>query len=390
MRLEVRQLGNADIILVDGALDLASKPRLAAVLKSRLADRRTSLVVDLARTAMIDAGTVGLLVSVAAQAERRGGSLRTIGARAMVLEVLQIVGEDKRLRAYDEPDEVIAEFGVSAGSSAEDADAADEAPRSRRMDSARRWPGTRDVTTHALLLAMAGVKATAPERAELRAQVIEDNMAFASRLVRRFRDRGEPMDDLNQVAMIGLVNAVDGYDPARGSEFLGYATPTIVGEVRRYFRDKGWRIKVPRRLQELRLQVNRAKVELSQTMSASPTNADIARHLGVDEVDVAEAIEVSRLYNPVSLSAPVASDSDVSFADAFGADDAGIEAVDNRMTVVPLLAALPEREQRIVTMRFFANMTQSQIASELGISQMHVSRLLAQTLTRLRSALATA
>jgi len=195
------------------------------------------------------------------------------------------------------------------------------------------------------------------------------------------------VDDLIQVAMVGLVNAVDGYDPSRGCEFGGYATPTIVGEIRRYFRDKGWRIKVPRRLQELRLQVNRAKVELSQTMAASPTPADIAKHLDVEVDEVIEAISVARLYNPVSLSAPAGPDSDLGIADPIGDDDPGIEAVDNRESVKPLLAGLPERERRILTMRFFKEMTQSQIAAELGISQMHVSRLLSATLSKLRGQL---
>jgi RNA polymerase sigma-B factor len=183
---------------------------------------------------------------------------------------------------------------------------------------------------------------------------------------------------------------VDGYDPTRGCEFGGYATPTIVGEIRRYFRDKGWRIKVPRRLQELRIQVNRAKVELSQIMAASPTVADIARHLDLEPEAVAEAVEVARLYNPVSLSAPAGPDTELGVADPLGDEDPGMEAVENRESVRPLLAALPERERRILTMRFFGEMTQSQIAAELGISQMHVSRLLAQTLQRLRTQLAAA
>jgi RNA polymerase sigma-B factor len=252
-----------------------------------------------------------------------------------------------------------------------------------------RWPGSRNITVHALLAGAQSLPAEAPERADLRRQAIEDNIGFAQRLARRFRDRGEPVDDLIQVAMVGLVNAVNGYDPSRGCEFGGYATPTIVGEIRRYFRDKGWRIKVPRRLQELRLQVNRARVELSQTMAASPTNADLAAHLGVTEEDVAEAIHIGQLYNPVSLSAPVGNDRDLGIADPIGDDDPGMEAVDNRESVKPLLASLPERERKILMMRFFKDMTQSQIAAELGISQMHVSRLLTQIMANLRAALGT-
>ena len=191
--------------------------------------------------------------------------------------------------------------------------------------------------------------------------------------------------------MVGLVNAVDGYDPSRGCEFAGYATPTIVGEIRRYFRDKGWRIKVPRRLQELRLQVNRAKVELSQTMAASPAHLRHRHATSRSSRGGRGRGDRGRpLYNPVSLSAPAGPDTDLGIADPLGDVDPGMEAVDNRESVKPLLASLPERERRILTMRFFGEMTQSQIAAELGISQMHVSRLLAQTLGKLRLQLADA
>ncbi len=381
MRIEVRRLGQTDFILVEGSLDLATTPRLAAVLDARLAEGRSDLVVDLAQVKLLDAGAVGILVAVADRAEACGGFVHAIGARGLVLDVLQIVGVDKRMHAYDEPAEVLARVAPGLASIEEPTYASDS------VQWCERWPGSRDLTVHALLSAFALLPKDAPERGELRAQAIEDNVAFAARLARRFRDRGEPLEDLTQVAMVGLVNAVDGYDPTRGCEFAGYATPTIVGEIRRYFRDKGWRIKVPRRLQELRLQVNRAKVDLSQVLGASPTITDIAKHLEITPDEVAEAIEVARLYSPLSLSTPAGPDSDASVIDPTGEDDPGIEAVENRESVIPLLATLPEREQRILTMRFFGNMTQSQIAGELGISQMHVSRLLSQTLERLRLAL---
>jgi RNA polymerase sigma-B factor len=381
MRIDVRRLGQIDLVMVEGVLDLATSPRLRAVLDARLAEGRHDVVLDLCRVRMLDAGTVNALVSVAGRAERAGGHLRAVGARGLVLEVLQIASLDKRLRAYDTAEEILAEYA--------DPDA-DGDSWFGQSDLCAQWPGSRNITVHGLLSAAALLPPGSPERAELRAQAIEDNIPFAQRLARRFRDRGEPVDDLTQVAMVGLVNAVDGYDPQRGCEFAGYATPTIVGEIRRYFRDKGWRIKVPRRLQELRLQVNRARVDLSQTMAASPTVADIARHLEVSEEDVGEAIEVARLYNPISLSAPAGPDTDLDVADPIGDVDPGMEAVENRESVKPLLASLPDRERRILTMRFFGDMTQSQIANELGISQMHVSRLLSQTLMKLRTALETA
>lgn len=376
MRIDVRRLGDADLVMVSGVLDLATTPRLRAVLSGRIVEERRELVLDLTHVRILDAGAVGMLVGIAEKAEKAGGVVRAIGARGLTLEVLQIVGVDKRFHAYDEPRDVLDRYRANPLD-------LDEYHR----DDCARFPGSRDITIHSLLAGAATLPPDAPERAELRRQAIEDNIPFAQRLARRFRDRGEPVDDLAQVAMVGLVNAVDGYDPTRGCEFAGYATPTIVGEIRRYFRDKGWRIKVPRRLQELRLQVNRARVELSQTMAASPANADIAKYLDVTEEDVAEAIEVARHYNPVSLSAPASPDSDLGIADPLGDVDPGMEAVDNRESVKPLLASLPDRERKILTMRFFKDMTQSQIAGELGISQMHVSRLLSQTLLKLRTAL---
>jgi RNA polymerase sigma-B factor len=377
MRIDVRRLGDADLVLVEGPLDVASTPRLKAVLDTRLAEGRHELVLDLAATTLLSAAAAGVLVGVADRSERLGGGLRAVGARGITLEAMQILNLDKRLRAYDVPQDVLERYAVDLP----------EPDEYALRDVSDRWPGSRGVTVHCLLAAALSLPEGTPERGELRRQAIEDNIAFAQRLARRFRDRGEPVDDLVQVAMVGLVNAVDGYDPTRGCEFAGYATPTIVGEIRRYFRDKGWRIKVPRRLQELRLQVNRARVELSQSMSASPTVADLARHLDVSEDEVVEAIEVARLYHPVSLSAPAGPDSDLGVADPIGDVDPGMEAVENRESVKPLLASLPERERRILTMRFFHDMTQSQIAAEIGISQMHVSRLLTQTLAKLRTAL---
>ncbi len=374
MRIEVRRLGDADLIVAEGALDLATTPRLRAVLDARLAEGRTELILDLDRVTLLDAQAANMFVKLGAKVQKAGGRFAAIGARGISLEVLSIASLDKKLHAYDEPQELVERYVVEPAEDVYEPNAV----------LAARWPGSRDITVHGLLSAAAALPADNRDRAELRRQAIEDSMTLAQRLARRFRDRGEPVDDLTQVALVGLVNAVDGYDPQRGCEFIGYATPTIVGEIRRSFRDKGWRIKGPRRLQELRMMVNRAKVELSQTMSAEPGISDIATHLGIEAEEVVEAIEVSRVYNPVSLSAPAGPDTDLGVADPLGDDDPGIEAVDNRESVKPLLAALPERERRILTMRYFGEMTQSQIAQELGISQMHVSRLLAQTLGKLR------
>jgi RNA polymerase sigma-B factor len=371
VQIDVRRLGGADVVRVRGTLDVTTAARLREVLNGRLAEGRVHLVVDMAELKIFDDRAAAMLEAFAGRARRAGGSLSAV-APASGPASLASGDRGGHLRVYDDPAPVLAAFPPG------------DCPSS--VDDPT-WPGSRDITVHALLVAADRLPADSPDRVELRRQAIEGAMPLARRLARRFRDRGEPGDDLTQVAMVGLVNAVDGYDPARGCEFAGYATPTIVGELRRYFRDKGWRIRVPRRLQELRMRVNRASAELSQTRAAMPTLADIATHLSVSESDVAEAVEVGQLYQPMSLSAPGAADADLGLHDPPGSDDPAIDVVEQRESVRPLLATLPERQRAILRMRFFGEMTQSQIADQLGISQMHVSRLLSQTLDSLRAAL---
>jgi RNA polymerase sigma-B factor len=210
-------------------------------------------------------------------------------------------------------------------------------------------------------------------------------------LARRFRDRGEPLEDLVQVGTIGLIKAVDRFDPQRGVEFSTYATPTIVGEIKRHFRDKGWAIRVPRRLQELRISIGQATAELSQRSGRSPTVAELAAHLGISEDEVIEGLEGALAYSTTSLDTPVGglSDGDAPLlGDTLHAESDDFEAIEYRESLKPLLAALPAREKRILVLRFFHGMTQSEIAEEIGISQMHVSRLLSRTLAQLRAGLA--
>jgi len=228
------------------------------------------------------------------------------------------------------------------------------------------------------------------DRERVRARLIELYMPLAESLARRFRNRGEHFDDLVQVANLGLIKSVDGFDPNRGAAFTSYAIPMIVGELKRHFRDKGWDVRVPRRLQELRLEISKISGDLAQDLGRSPTVADLATKLGVSEEDVIEGLDCGQAYRALSLDAPVgdAGDSGANgLGDLLGDDDPDIRNVENREALRPLLAKLPEREQKIIAMRFHGNLTQSQIAAELGISQMHVSRLLAGALRSLRAQL---
>ncbi|MCW6006832.1 SigB/SigF/SigG family RNA polymerase sigma factor [Micromonospora sp. CPCC 205371] len=233
---------------------------------------------------------------------------------------------------------------------------------------------------------VAGLEKTDAVRRTERDRLVAAAMPFAGRLARRYRGRGEPLEDLEQVARLGLLKAVNGYDPARGS-FTGYAAITITGELRRHFRDRTWGVHVPRRMQEMSLEVSRVVGDLTRELSRSPTIAEVAHRIGVGEDDVLVALETATAYAPVSLQAPTAGDSGTPLADLIGGLDVDLSAVDDRVTVSSLLCRLPVRERRILAMRFYGNRTQSDIATELGISQMHVSRLLSRALTWLREAM---
>jgi RNA polymerase sigma-B factor len=221
---------------------------------------------------------------------------------------------------------------------------------------------------------------------ELRDHLVRAHLGLAEYLARRFVNRGEPIDDLVQVASLGLLKAVDRFDPERGLEFSTYATPTIVGELKRHFRDKGWAVRVPRRVQELHLRLGAVLNTLSQDLGRSPTIAEIAERAEVSEEDVLEALEAGHAYRFTSLDAPAAGDEEnQALSDQLGGEDEGMEEIEHRVALSPLIAQLPPRERTILHLRFFAGRTQSEIATELGISQMHVSRLLARSLTQLRS-----
>ncbi|MFI7403161.1 RNA polymerase sigma factor SigF [Streptomyces sp. NPDC049541] len=239
----------------------------------------------------------------------------------------------------------------------------------------------------AMFIELRSLKDGSPEYAELRNKLVRMHLPLVEHLARRFRNRGEPLDDLTQVATIGLIKSVDRFDPERGVEFSTYATPTVVGEIKRHFRDKGWAVRVPRRLQELRLALTTATAELSQQHGRSPTVHELAEKLAISEEEVLEGLESANAYSTLSLDVPDTDDESPAVADTLGAEDEALEGVEYRESLKPLLEDLPPREKRILLLRFFGNMTQSQIAQEVGISQMHVSRLLARTLAQLREKL---
>ena len=235
---------------------------------------------------------------------------------------------------------------------------------------------------------MAALPRGDPARAELRQRLVTEHLPIAEHIAMRFSHPGEPVEDLTQVARVGLINAVDRFDPGKGTDFLSFAVPTIMGEVRRYIRDTSWAVRVPRRLKELRLAIAAAVAELSQRLGRAPTPSQLAEHLELREEEVFEGLEATGAHHLMSLDHLLTEERDgPALADTLGERDAGLEAVVDREALHPLLMRLPERERTIVALRFFANLTQTQIARRIGISQMHVSRLLARSLAELRGEL---
>ena len=230
---------------------------------------------------------------------------------------------------------------------------------------------------------------TALEASRLAARdgLVALHLPLVEHCARRFRNRGEPFEDLVQVGTIGLIKSIDRFDLGRGGEFSTYATPTIIGEIKRYFRDKGWAIRVPRRLQELRMQIGATTAELTQVLGRSPTPRELAEAIGCSVEEIVEGIESSNAYSTLSLDATDDSGEDggVSMLEVIGLDDDELEQIEIRESIKPLIEALPSREKQILLLRFFKNKTQSEIATEIGVSQMHISRLLTRTLDQLRA-----
>ena len=220
----------------------------------------------------------------------------------------------------------------------------------------------------------------------LRDELVAAHLGLAHQLARRFANRGEPYDDLVQVASMAIVKSVDRFDPGRGVEFSTFATRTTVGELKRHFRDRGWAIRAPRRIQELYLELGQVVGTLSQELGRSPTVAELAEATGAGEEAVLEAMEAGQGYRNASIDVPDRQDE--TLASRLSSEDTTYSAVDDRALLAPALEKLAPRERTILRLRFFEGLTQSEIASRVGVSQMHVSRLLAASLERLRRDLA--
>ncbi|MEU9353402.1 RNA polymerase sigma factor SigF [Streptomyces griseoloalbus] len=275
---------------------------------------------------------------------------------------------------------------TEAPASAQAAAGADPSAAPQPPSPAKRRGADTRALTQLLFGQLKELEPGTPEHARVRAALIEANLPLVRYAAARFRSRNEPMEDVVQVGTIGLINAIDRFDPDRGVQFPTFAMPTVIGEIKRYFRDNVRTVHVPRRLHELWVQVNSATEDLTTAFGRSPSTAEIAERLRISEEEVLSCIEAGRSYHATSLEAAQEGDGMPGLLDRLGYEDPALDGVEHRDLVRHLLVQLPEREQRILLLRYYSNLTQSQISAELGVSQMHVSRLLARSFQRLRSA----
>jgi len=287
--------------------------------------------------------------------------------------------------------DTLVELGAELGAAVETNPAADagpalEASRNAEAEADPQERARERTEARAALFHLRKLPPDAPEYDALREHVISEYMSYARYVAHRFRQRGEPMQDLEQVAYLGLVKAVDNFDPDYGTTFLTYATPIIAGEIKRHFRDTTWDLHVPRRMQELSAVVRAAQQELTQKLGTAPSADDVARHLDLPLEEVIDAYEAVAAYHTASLDMPVipTEGDGTTLGDLLGDEDPQIDLVIDREALKPLLEELTGREKRILLMRYFRNMSQAEIGEDLGVSQMQVSRLLTQILNRLR------
>ncbi|MFD1515973.1 SigB/SigF/SigG family RNA polymerase sigma factor [Pseudonocardia yunnanensis] len=363
------------VLRPDGDLDLATVDLLDDVVTAALADARRagsrSVVVDLDRVRFMSAAGVAVLCKGQLRAGADGVSFRLAGGPPVVRRILRVTGASAVLEPYDS----VAEALAPAIPRPRAAERGAGGPRRRDDDYARLAP---------LFVERVRLPADDPRQQILRTELIKGYLPVAHNVARRHHYRGENLDDLEQVATIGLINAVDRFDPARGVDFLSFAIPTINGEVQRHYRDRTSTIRVPRPIRELQVRVYQAADEMSQKMGRAATPRELALRLGVSLETVIQALQAAYETRPSSLDETRYNDDAGPIADTVGDVDPELDLVDNRESLTPLLDRLPERDRKIVLLRFYGNMTQTEIAKRTGISQMHVSRLLSSTLAQLR------
>lgn len=236
---------------------------------------------------------------------------------------------------------------------------------------------------------LAALTAGTAEHDRQRERIVTRCLPLADHIAYRYHRKGENLDDLVQIARVGLMHAVNRFDPENGANFLSFAVPTMLGEIRRHFRDNGWAMHVPRRLKDLHVQITRATPRLTQSLGRAPSATDLAAELGAARQEVVECLVAGDAYSLRSIDSPISSADETtrSLADTLGEVDTDMEHITDRESLRPLLAALSERERTVISLRFFASMTQTQIAERIGVSQMQVSRILAKTLEQLRDAM---
>ena len=357
-RIEVRQVAAWQVLTGSGELDCAVAPKLRRALLAVLDAGADAVVVDISGVTLLDCACIGVLVEAVHRAQRQGSDLRFVGAMGRVRRVLEITGAG-------------AELGI------------DNPP----PGTAGRAHEVAVETVEAVLAARTALPPDDGRRHVLRNLAVELCLPLAERLAGHFRQTSQADDELIQVAAVGLVKAVDRYEPERGTGFLSFAFPTILGELRRHFRDHTWAVHVPRHLQELRISIKQATDAMSQRLCREPTVRELAHQLAAPVEEVSEAMVAAQGYLSASLSQPVAAGASTELGDLIGESDQDLDRVDHHESLRPLLAGLPDREQRVLAYRYYGNMTQTQIAALLGVSQMQVSRLQARALTRLREAL---
>lgn len=367
-RITVSTVPDTDCIVITlpGAFDAAAANAIDTSIRRR-AFQHSVVIVDLTDTVRIDVRVARTLSAARGRCWRDGVGFAAVGAQGQPLQMLEALDIAKGLNAYLSMKDATELFTDDVGS-------VGTCPGARSLDAA----------VHKLLAAAAAPGIPAECRESLRHQAVEVALPLAHSIAQRYGQRGEPLEDLIQVASLALVRSVREYDPARGSGFLAYAVPTVRGELRKHFRDHTWMIRPPRRVEELRARMAAAWPELAQQLGRIPGTADFADHLGAARVAVEEAMLCACGHSPASLDATVADGDERTLHDVVGVDEAQFGLIDSRLTLRSLIAALPERQREILGLRLTTDLSQAEIGVRFGMSQMGVSRMLSAIAATLR------